>query len=184
METLCLVSSAFRDIALEVACKAFGIQREEGHPNYPRYAYDCDGGRCANVTTFFSSSSTEPALVFAKLWLLQERRLTPMIVKPIKDDLVSGYTVYMTVVDMRLNSIYESPDVFLRGHQLMLPLVETVLTHCGTIEPLGVAEFLRSLLSDEIGILKIGTTPTSYLWGKDIKSSLRAGRCSRSDGIE
>ena len=29
METLCLVSSAFRDIALEVACKAFGVEREE-----------------------------------------------------------------------------------------------------------------------------------------------------------
>ena len=39
METLCLVSSAFRDITLEVACKAFGIQREENHPNYSRYAY-------------------------------------------------------------------------------------------------------------------------------------------------
>jgi len=44
METLCLVSSAFRDIALEVACKAFGIRREEDHPNYPRWA--CDYERC------------------------------------------------------------------------------------------------------------------------------------------
>ena len=36
VETLCLVSSAFREITIEVACKAFRIQREESNGNYPR----------------------------------------------------------------------------------------------------------------------------------------------------
>ena len=38
METLCLVSSEFRYIAIEVACKAFGIERRENLLSYPRYA--------------------------------------------------------------------------------------------------------------------------------------------------
>ena len=55
METLCLVSFAFRDIALEVAFKAFGIERGENHANYPRCACDCEAcdGPCANVTFCF-----------------------------------------------------------------------------------------------------------------------------------
>ena len=44
METLCLVSSGFRDITLEVACKAFAIEREENLSNYPRCVRDCGVG--------------------------------------------------------------------------------------------------------------------------------------------
>jgi len=184
METLCLVSSAFRDIALEVACKAFGIECGENHLSYPRYARDCDG-RCANVTSLFSSSSTESTVVFARLRFMRQRILKPsiLLVRPMKDDLVSGYTVYMEVVNLRLTTLYTSANVFQRVHQTMLLFLKNALTHCGKIEPPGVADLLRSLLSDEIDILKIGTVLT-YLWAEDMKSSLRAGHCSRSDGID
>ena len=49
METLCLVSSTFRDIALEVACKAIGLEGEENHPNYQRCVGDVRGcdSRCS-----------------------------------------------------------------------------------------------------------------------------------------
>ena len=49
METLCLVSSAFRDITLEVACKAFAIEREENPLNYSRSVHNC---RPANMYDF------------------------------------------------------------------------------------------------------------------------------------
>ena len=58
METLCLVSSTFRDITLEVACKAFGVEREENHRNYPRWAY-CDG-RCLYKCDFSSHPALHP----------------------------------------------------------------------------------------------------------------------------
>ena len=44
----------------------------------------------------------------------------------------------------------------------MLLLLEKVIQRCGTIEPSGVGDLLRSSLSDEIEIVKIGTVLTSY----------------------
>ena len=93
--------------------------------------------------------------------------LNPSIVLPIKDDLVS---VYMVVVNLRLNAIHDTPHLFQKGHTLLL-LIKIVLMHCRTMEPSEVADLLRSKLSDEIDILKIGTVLTSYLWVKDNKSS-------------
>lgn len=44
----------------------------------------------------------------------------------------------------------------------MLLLLEKVIQRCGTIEPSGVGDLLRSSLSDEIEIVKIGMVLTSY----------------------
>ena len=172
METLCLVSSGFREIALKVACKAFGIQHKENHLSCPRYACDCDD-RCPNVTSFSSSSSSEPATAFARLWFTRQNILKPSIIPPIKDNLVSGYTVYMAVINLRLTTFdtFGNSNVFQKVHQTMLMLLENALTHCRKIEPAGVADLLKSSLNDEIDILRIGTVLTSYLGAKYMMSS-------------
>ena len=85
----------------------------------------------------------------------------PSIALPIEHDLISGYNVYMAVVNRRLDAIYDSAEVFQTGHQTLLLLVGTVLMHCSAIKPSGVADLLTSSLNDEIDILRIGTGLTS-----------------------
>jgi len=139
METLCLVSSAFRDIALEVACKAL---------------------------------SAIPPVVPAKLRSLHSRRLTlpigqaldrTSIPQLIKDDLVSGYFVYMAAVHLRHNSPQISAYMLKEMHEMILPLLQNTITRCGRMEPPGVGDLLRSSLSDEMDIVKIGMVLIGYI---------------------
>ena len=85
------------------------------------------------------------------------------MVRPVNDNLVSGYTVYMAVEHLRLTTVDTSADVFQRVHKIMLLLLENALTHCGKMKPSGVADLLKCSLSDEIDILEIGTVLTNYL---------------------
>jgi len=88
-----------------------------------------------STVTFVSSSSTAPAIVSAKLRSLHSHRLLyqthkqPPLRRPLKDDLVSGYSVYMATINLRDLSI----ETYLL-HQIILQLLEEVLTHCGNIE--------------------------------------------------
>ena len=169
MRTLCLVSSAFRDITLEVACKAFAMERRENQSNYPRCDCEACGSLCVNLT-FFSSS----AMVSAKLRSLHSYKLKPRVNRALdhdwpsiflstKDDLVSGYSVHLAAVNLRHISVGIGAWILQRMYQLILPLLEGTLTDCGNIEPSGVGALLSSLLCDDIHVVKIGMVLTGYI---------------------
>lgn len=74
--------------------------------------------------------------------------------------------MYLGAVNLRYMSVNTDADVLQKTHQTMLSLLEKVIPHCGTIEPSGVGDLLRSSLSNEIDIVKIGTVPTSLFLDK------------------
>jgi len=69
----------------------------------------------------------------------------------------------MAVVNLRHMSAEAGAFMLHKIDQLILPFLEKALTDSGNIEPSGVGDLLRSSLSDEIDVLKIGTVFTDYI---------------------